>query len=372
MTANNKEEFFAMLETELTRIGVEDIDEIKKDFEQHFEESAEQGISEEDTALRLGNIKEIARNYLNLESERINSIIAKNVENNGKKVSLTKQGRSVPADLSLMSGRDVRNSDCVRQYTPEHISEEIYPDRESSSEKKVQTAADNNVNFSGANSAENADNTPKEDKNSGNTANDNVADAFSNAGKAVAAAAKAAGAAIADAFNKTNIKDTVKKAGHNVKFTPHGCGVPTPNEDFRKNVNNDRTGTIPEGAARSRNENLSGSFTFESIRGKTPNINKNKLVGIILMDIFLWSWLVPLFAGFIIFLFGGGISCIIVHGISEAFSDYKYGFIGSIFLCMGFCGLGGTIVIFSLILINPFIRLIKYIIMLHVKAVYDL
>lgn len=43
MTANNKEEFFSLLENELKRIGVENYDEIKEDFEQHFEESAEQG-----------------------------------------------------------------------------------------------------------------------------------------------------------------------------------------------------------------------------------------------------------------------------------------------------------------------------------------
>lgn len=40
------------------------------------------------------------------------------------KVSLTKPGHSVPADLSLMNGKDIRNTDCIREYTPEHIREE--------------------------------------------------------------------------------------------------------------------------------------------------------------------------------------------------------------------------------------------------------
>ena len=75
MTANNKEEFFSLLENELKRIGVENYDEIKEDFEQHFEESAEQGISEEDTAFRLGDVKEIARNYLNLEIYVLKSLL---------------------------------------------------------------------------------------------------------------------------------------------------------------------------------------------------------------------------------------------------------------------------------------------------------
>lgn len=122
MKAKNKKEFLEQLGRELDRIGIEDTEDIFTDFEEHFADSAMQGISEEETAEHLGDIKEIARSYLNLESSRLNSIIARDVEHR-KGVSLTKPGRSVPADLSLLKGKAAADSDCIRSYTPEHLSE---------------------------------------------------------------------------------------------------------------------------------------------------------------------------------------------------------------------------------------------------------
>lgn len=396
MTANNKEEFFSLLENELKRIGVENYDEIKEDFEQHFEESAEQGISEEDTAFRLGDVKEIARNYLNLESSRLNSIIARDHENTGKKVSLTKSGQSVPADLSLLDGKEIQNSDCIREYTPEHISEEIYPNRESTSSQSAQNSIPSGASASIPNNNFTSNSTNNSATNQANDVNSNVADAFSNAGKAVAEAARATGQALAEAFGKNGVKgavinagkttadavkmagqsaaDAVKNASQNTKN--HKCcknhGVPTPNDDFRENINNSHTGTIPDGAGSAVAKN--GGFTFESIKGRQPNVNASKLVGAIMLDVFVWSWLVPLIFSAIIALFGAGIGLFVQNGIGTFcdFTNFQYHIISRIFLGIGFCALGGILMTIAGELFKPWIKLLKHIGMLHVKAIYDI
>ena len=388
MTANNKEEFFTLLEYELKRIGVENFDEIKSDFEQHFADSAEQGISEEETAFKLGDVKEIARNYLNLESSRLNSIIARDVENTGKKVSLTKPGHSVPADLSLMSGKDIQNTDCVREYTPEHISEEIYPNRDGSENN---SQANSNVttlpNSYFTNNSTTDSTTNSTTDNSANA----VADAFSNAGKAIGEAAKVTGQAIAEAFGKNGVKgavinagkttaDAVKMAGQNAadavkKAThKHDSSVPTPNDDFRENTNYSHDGTIPEGAACCKGKKSKNSFTFESIKGKQPNVNGGKLAGAIIMDVLLWSWLVPLIIAGIISIFCFGVGLFVQNGVGSFVGNFGFGyhFISRIFLGIGFCALGGIVMSIAGALIKPWVSLLKHIGMLHVKAIYDL
>lgn len=392
MTANNKEEFFSLLEYELKRIGVENFDEIKSDFEQHFADSAEQGIPEEETAFKLGDVKEIARNYLNFESERLNSIIARDVENTGKKVSLTKPGQSVPADLSLMNGKDIQNSDCVREYTPEHISEEIYPSRENSSENPQ---PDSNVNTLPNSYFTNSSNTNSTNNSTTNsTAADNgsnaVADAFTNAGKAIGEAAKATGQALAEAFGNNGVKgavinagkttaDAVKMAGQNAadavkKATSKHNSVPTPNDDFRENTNYSHDGTIPEGAASCKCKKSKNAFTFESIKGREPNVNGGKLIGAIIMDVLLWSWLVPLIFAGIISIFCFGVGLFVQNGVGSFVGNFGFGYhiISRIFLGIGFCALGGIVMSIAGALIKPWVSLLKHIGMLHVKAIYDI
>ena len=391
MTANNKEEFFSLLEYELKRIGVENYEEIKGDFEQHFADSAGQGISEEETAFKLGDVKEIARNYLNLESERLNSIIARDVENTGKKVSLTKPGQSVPADLSLMNGKDIQNTDCVREYTPEHISEEIYPNRENTADNSQSTS---NVNTLPNSYFTNSSNTNSTENSTTNSTTDNsanaVADAFSNAGKAIGEAAKITGQALAEAFGNNGVKgavinagkttaDAVKMAGQNAadavkKATHKHDSVPTPNDDFRENTNYSHDGTIPEGAACCKGKKSKNAFTFESIKGKEPNVNGGKLIGAIIMDLLLWSWLVPLIITGIVALFSAGIGLIVQNGVGAFSGNFGFGYhtISRIFLGIGFCGLGGIIISISVNLVKPLISLFKHIAMLHVKAIYDI
>ena len=58
MTPKNKGEFLFELHNELHRIGIDADEEIFADFEEHFKEGMEQGISEEEAERLSKMIKE--------------------------------------------------------------------------------------------------------------------------------------------------------------------------------------------------------------------------------------------------------------------------------------------------------------------------
>ncbi len=351
MTAKTKAEFFDSLKYELERIGIDLTEDIRIDFEEHFAECEEEGVSESEAAERLGDVKEIARNYLDLQSSRINSMVARDVE---RKISLTKPGQSVPADLSLL--KDKRNENMI-EYTPEHISEEIYPQ---SSSSDPYNAAGNNV------SHDNAQNAQSENQGS------NVGEAFSNAGNAIANAAKAAGSAIADAIENSGVKKAVKSAGENVANAVKG--IPHPNESFRQNSNHDRRGTIPAGQPRAKSSK--GGFKYVDIKDMKPNFNSGKFVRAVLLDVFLWSWLLLLIIFLVIFAIIGGVAFFIAVGLPAVIhieppyaSTYEA---VTLFLGIGFCSLGLIISTVGMMLIKPVISLIKFVIEMNIKAIYNL
>ncbi len=422
MKAKNKKEFLEQLSRELNRIGIEDTEEIFTDFEEHFADSAMQGISEEETAERLGDVKEIARSYLNLESSRINSIIARDVEHK-KGVSLTKPGRSVPADLSLLKGKEAVDSDCVRSYTPEHISEEIYPNAPNGGDKsgssfgsnvsfngnsnvnsRVNSGINSGVNYSGAGGA----NGYAQGGEGVSAAGDQtVAGAFSNAGRAALDAAKITGHALADAFGQNGVKvavigagksaaEAVKTAGHSAaeamrkakdeherqqaeqaaRQAEHAArqadAVPRPNDSFRENVNNNRTGTIPPQYKKAK---TGGGYKMIDASDMKVNINVGKFILALVLDCFVWSWLVPALGALIIGgCFGGALGL-----VGEAFTAifgmshyYEFYFLSRVFVTIGHLALALILVNIGIMLIKLFVKLFKFIINMHIRAIYDL
>lgn len=416
MKAKNKKEFLEQLDKELNRIGIEDTEDIFADFEEHFADSAMQGISEEETAERLGDIKEIARSYLNLESSRINSIIARDVEHK-KGVSLTKPGRSVPADLSLMKGREAANSDYVRSYTPEHLSEEIYPNASNAANgsgnsfgNSVNSGFNNgfggnsNVNTGGVSGGNGyAQGGAGASAASGQT----VAGAFSNAGRAALDAAKVTGQALADAFGQSGVKDAVvgagKSAAEAVKTAGHSAAeamrkakdeherqqaehaarqagnaarqadaVPRPNDSFRENSNHVRTGTIPPQYKKAKTSGK--GYKMIDVSNMQPHLNVGRFILALVLDCFLWSWLIPAFAGTIIGVFGGALGLVgkAFMAIFGAGEFWKYYLISRIFLSIGMFAAVIIFVNVGLIFLRLFINLFKYIINTHIRAIYDL
>ena len=73
MIAKNKGDFLYNLHNELHRIGIDDDEEIFADFEEHFKASQEEGFTEEETCEKLGDVKEIARNYLDIHPHKFHS-----------------------------------------------------------------------------------------------------------------------------------------------------------------------------------------------------------------------------------------------------------------------------------------------------------
>lgn len=398
MKAKSKQEFLERLSVELNRIGIENTGDIFADFEEHFADSAMQGISEEETAERLGDIKEIARSYLNLESSRINSIIARDVEHK-KGVSLTKPGRSVPADISLVKGKEASDSDCVRSYTPKHLSEEIYPNAASSGNNSTDTgsvgagAGAGGYTQSGTGASAAGEHT--------------VADAFSTAGRAALDAAKITGQAIVDAFGQSGVKDAVVGAGRSaaeaVKTAGHSAAeamkkaknehdqrrmdnaqrqtentarqtdnIPRPSDDFRENSNHVRTGTIPPQYGKAK---TSGKpYKMIDTSNMQPNINVGKFIVALLLDCFLWSWLIPAFASLII----GGVFVGALGLVGEGFmalfggrSYWEFYFLSRVFVTIGHFALAVILVNIGIMLVKLFISLFKFIINMHIRAIYD-
>ncbi len=356
MIAKTKADFFDSLKYELERIGINLTDDIRIDFEEHFAECEEEGVPESEAAERLGDVKEIARNYLDLQSSRINSMVARDVE---RKISLTKPGQSVPADLSLL--KDKRNENMI-EYTPEHFSDEIYPQPQNPASSVPHRAMGNNGTSDNAQNAQPG--------NQGSKAN--VGEAFSNAGNAIANAAKAAGSAIADAIENSGVKKAVKSAGENVANAVKG--VPHPNDSFRQNSNHERRGTIPAGQPRAKSSK--GGFRYVDIKDLKPNLNSKKLTGVILLDVFLWSWLLLLIIFLVILAIIGGAAFFIAVGLPAVFHisrEYMHLYEAvTFFLGIGYCTFGVIISIVGIMLIKPVISLIKFVIEMHIKAIYDL
>ena len=415
MKATNKQEFFELLGNELRRIGIEDTDDIFADFEEHFADGAMQGIPEDVTAERLGDIKEIARSYLNLESSRINSIMARDVER--RKVSLTKPGRGVPADLSLIGSnpaKDIANSDNIREYTPQHFSSEIYPQSPNSNTfGNSPNSADGANNAAGADRGNNTSNpasggSAPQAGSSGNAANKSVADAFSDAGRAALDAAKITGQAVADAFKNSGVKeavagagktaaDAVKSAGEAVRqaVKPHnkhskapgggtnGGAVPHPSDTYRENMNTVNSGAPNSSGAeippqyhsnKSGKTKNSGGYKLINVSALTPNVNAGKLIFAVLLDCFLWSWLLPaVIGGLFTMFFAGGLGTV-VRAFATAFgSAYtEYFLISRLFFGFALFWLGIAVICVAVLFARLVVKLIKFVINLHIKAIYDL
>lgn len=470
MVAKNKEDFLSQLRGELHRIGVDADEDIFADFEEHFMASAKEGLSEEETCRRLGDVKEIARNYINIESSRINSIVAQAIEADRPHVSLTKPGRDVPADLSLLDKDKKSESKPLREYTPEHFSEEIYPnakDREAprftpehaKEEQNVPPKADEAAQTGGMcqSTAENGDDHSGQ-SGQGDQSNQPLADALGAAGSAVAEAAKIAGKAVASAFNTDSVKnagknaaDAMKNAGHafadamktsaeniraearearqnaheaarearqeareaarDARHEAHEAarearqaarearhefstesgrayhekgkkvyefyggedvmpdGVPHSNDSFRSANSYSRVGEVPPQSCPPVGSGKASKYS--DLKGRKMNPSFGKLFGCIMLDVFLWSWLLCLLVSIVI---GFGSVCLglVGSGISTFCGAFDYNVISSIFLGLGQISLGGIFAGFTLLMVKAVIALVKSIIWQHVKALYDI
>lgn len=388
MIAENKAEFFEQLGVELKRLGVEETTELMSDFEEHFSEGTRRGLSEEEVCRELGNIREIARSCLDIKSSMINSMVARDVQR--KKVSLTKPGRSVPADPSLAASSDSvskQDEDCVRPYTPEHSSAEIFPNAHPNDNSDAGTSE--NANANGAANSGGSGASTGTGANAGGNASNTKGGTFEKIGKTVDEVCDKAGKALNNAFGKA--EDAMNKAGKTVGGAMGKAGDAVgdamnkagkavgdaarqfrPSDSYRKHTSKDRRGgDIPPQFTKAK---TNGGYKFVDVSGMKPNVNKGKLTFEVVLDVLLWLWVLPAVCAAVLAVFAGA-GALAVQGVYCAVGNgafYEFVFITRIFFTVGFFALATAVFNIGLLLFKAAMSLVRYIITRHVKAIYDI
>lgn len=338
MIAKNKGDFLYNLHNELHRIGIDDDEEIFADFEEHFKASQEQGLTEEETCEKLGDVKEIARNYLDIESTRLNSIVAGAIENQ-RRVSLTKPGEKLPADLSLVKEQP-GEAPAIREYTPEHIMEE--PETPASVSPRINLVKEE----------------PPREYTPEHIAYEPEAPKPPEPPK--------------PPVPPQAVPEYTPQHTSAEQPAGNGGSIPRQTDERYKYNSTSRQGEVPPQCVPPVGRHAKdGGFHFSDVKGMKPNCNAGKLIGCIIMDVFLWSWLIPL----VISCIFGGLGSMAVGLVSNGFAQLgNAGFhtLSRIFLCSGMVS-GGILVgcaVFGLC--KAVFHWIKAIVIDHVKAVYGL
>ncbi len=360
MTAKNKEDFLFNLHNELHRIGVEDNEDIFADFEEHFRASAEQGFTEEETCAKLGDVKEIARSYIDIDSSKINSIVANAIEDSRPHVSLTKPNRSASLRNSAPAVQTATEPDTapeveaapkteiiteqpqvIRALTPEHIAaaqpapppqpapaSPVIPVMAAPASQPEQTTSQRVV-------------TPQ------HIAAEQPAP--SSVPMPVGGDGEIHSAPVQEAIPAPEPPKPVASEATKAQQDAHKAELPHVDNDDGK-----------------------GGFKWSDIKGREPDVNVPKLVGQICIDIFVLSWALPLLAH-IIFQF---LTVIVFGMISFAISQFAspsiFHVLSRIFLSAGLISLSVVFCLLWVKMLRGFIHIIKSAVIGHVKAIYNL
>lgn len=348
MTAKNKDDFLFNLHNELHRIGIDDSEDIFADFEEHFRASAEQGFSEEETCAKLGDVKEIARSYIDIDSSKINSIVANAIEDSRPHVSLKKPGRSVPVSAPLPAENSAPQEEAapetviiteqpqaIREITPEHIAAE--------QPAPQAPAAVPFIPF------------PQPTAAQGETAEQNI-----------------------------SAREVTPQ--HIAEEQPASASMPTPTDTAKEN-----TGSIPQPSEPQKspeqpetkddhkaeipyveNSDGKGGFRWSDIKGREPNVNIGKLIGQLCIDLFVLSWALPALAWLIWHFLTIIVLGICRFGISQLGGGAPFHFLSRIFLCGGLLSLACVLGLLWIKMVKGFYRIIRAAVIGHVKAIYNL
>ncbi len=337
MIAKNKGDFLYQLHNELHRIGIDDDEEIFADFEEHFKESQEAGVSEEETCEKLGDVKDIARNYLDITSTKVNSIVVDAVAN--QRVSLTKPGEKLPADISLVkdevpaqepANEQENASASIREFTPEHIAQE--PEAPAPSVPKVDLNKETVREV-----------TPEH----------------------IAQEPEAPSPASASANSGDTRYQYRKGASPESNSWQDSHRAEMPNQPGASGA------TGATGAAGAAGTAGKSGFCFTDLKSMKPNVNAGKLVVCIVMDVFLWSWLIPMVVSLIFSVVIGGAFALVINGFGELGNE-GFHIVSRILLCCGMVSGGVIVGCIAGGLIKAVVHWIKNIVISHIKAVYDL
>lgn len=389
MIAENRTEFFAELERELQRLGIEDSSDLIADLGEHFAEGERRGLSESEVCRELGSISEIARSCLDLKSSAINSMVARDVSRK-KAVSLTKPGRDVPADPALAK---TDAEDSVRSVTPEHIAQESVPNvtldkgsqdlnvgasgsqgGESSQSGNVgaggsQGGESSQSGNAGADGSQGSESSQDTNAGVGGSQSGNTGGTFERIGKKVDAACDKAGRALNEAFGKA--ESALDKAGSKVNGALKKSAF-SPSDSYRKNFSNSKRGEMPKQSAKVKTQ---GGGEFVDVSTLQPNVKPGRLVGEIILDVLLWIWLVPTVIVGVIALFAASAGCL-WFGVRSLFgwgNEFARFFLPTrILFTLGFAALASAVFCLAMAVAKPAFSLPAYVLKRHYRAVYDI
>ncbi len=347
MTANNKEDFLFKLHSELHRIGVEDNEDIFADFEEHFRASAQQGYTEEETCARLGDVKEIARSYVDVESTAINSMLANAVENSRPHVSLKKPNRSVPtASQPVQEAQPAQEVQLpvdtapIREITPEHIAVEPMPAASTTTPRIsfAKPAAEPVAQPAAQPAAQ-----PVREVTPQHTAAENTAP------NAVPQPASSPVSGSTEPYKAPEVPKPPRTAAQQQPMdTSHMAELPPPTEAEKQ------------------------GFKFTDIKGRELNVNIGKLITQLCLDLFVYSWALPALASLIIAFIGAAVIGTGGAAIAQFVDGGHFHLLSRIFLGMGLGSLCVLMSCLAITMVKGFIHIIKAIVIAHIKALYDL
>ncbi len=370
MTAKNKDDFLFHLHNELHRIGIEDNEDIFADFEEHFRASAEQGYTEEETCAKLGDVKEIARSYIDIDSSKINSIVANAIEDSRPHVSLTKPGRSTPvsiakpaeapaADIAVEEAPKTEiitdQPEALREITPEHIAAE--------QPAPTPSAAPVNTAVTTGSTSTHAvlPVIPFPAENNTQTDSQRVITPQHIAAEQPA---------------PSSIPMPAGGDGSGIKTAPKSDPAPVPEPP--QPVQEQKSGTTEHNAGHKAelphvdNDDGKGGFKWTDIKGREPNVNVPKLVGQLCIDLFVLSWALPLLATLIWHFLTVVVFGIVSFSFSQLGGGAPFHALSRIFLCGGLISLSVVLCLLWVQMVKGFIHIIKAAVIGHVKAIYDL
>ncbi|MGN1340133.1 MAG: HAAS signaling domain-containing protein, partial [Oscillospiraceae bacterium] len=318
---------------ELHRIGIDNDEEIFADFEEHFKASQEEGLTEEETCEKLGDVKEIARNYLDIESTRLNSIVANAIANEQQRVSLTKPGMEVPADISLVKEQQPEQP-AIREYTPEHLMDE--PETPAPVSPRINLVKEE----------------PAREVTPEHIAQEPEAQSSPNSAE--------------------QPREFTPQHDAQEQPAPEAASSSIPKQTDERSQNNStsRQGEVPPQSGPAAGSGK-GGFRFSDIKGMTPNVNVGKLICCLCLDVFLWSWLLPMVATCIASLFVSVVIGLGSAGFAQLGNEYFH-VLSRIFLCCGMVSGAAVLCGLCIGLVKAYIHWIKSIVISHVKAIYDL
>lgn len=338
MTAKNKDDFLFQLHTELHRIGVEDNEDIFADFEEHFRASGEQGFTEEETCAKLGDVKEIARSYVDIESTKINSILANAIEDSRPHVSLVKPGRTEPAD-SLKVNEPTQDAEPeddspkteiiteqpapIREYTPEHIAMEPAPTSAPASAPRVNIEKP-------VQSVQQTEQTAQTAAPVREVTPEHIAEETAPQSEPETSSAQAV--------------NQPENDPHKAEIPPQ-CG--------------------PQAGS-------GKGFSWDSIKGREVNIDAGRLIMWICLDVFIFSWALPTLASLIVAYFTALVLGIFGAGIAALAEPSPFHLLSRIFLAAGLISAAVLLALLGVKMVIGFVKIIKNIIIGHVKAVFGL